>query len=455
MTPLERVAEWIAELAPGRVPADQHHLARIRLVDTLGLIAAAAGHEAGASLRAFADANPGTGATVLMTGKQTLAATAALVHGSLAHARDFDDTYIDSVVHPGSTVIAAALAAGESVDAPFDALSTAIVIGYEIAARLGMVAGRGFHARGFHATGIVGPIAAAAAAGHLMRLHTLRLADAMGLATSMSSGLLAFLGDGGWSKWLHTGWSAHGGLIAAQLANGGFRGPRQGLDHRFGLYGAFLGNADVDLAALGDGLGSVWQGAMAQAKLYPCAHVIQPYINAGLALREEKLAVESIASIRCVMAPWAMAIVGEPRDTKIAPRNDLEAIASLPFMLAAALVEDRVDLATLAPTTIHNTEIRALAYRVACEADPSLGTGFDGRMEIIRSDGQTLSRAVSLTPPNEAQIIAKFRANTVACPQAACDALLRALLDEMPRCRELMRLATAAIAAPDGAGARP
>ena len=67
----------------------------------------------------------------------------------------------------------------------------------------------------------------------------------------------------------------------------------------------------------------------------------------------------------------------------------------------------------------------------------------------------TLSRAVSLTPPNEAQIIAKFRANTVACPQAACDALLRALLDEMPRCRELMRLATAAIAAPDGAGARP
>ena len=89
------------------------------------------------------------------------------------------------------------------------------------------------------------------------------------------------------------------------------------------------------------------------------------------------------------MAPWAMPIVGEPRDTKIAPRNDLEAIASLPFMLAAALVEGRVDLATLAPTTIHNTEIRALAYRVACEADPSLGTGFDGRMEIIRSDGQT------------------------------------------------------------------
>jgi 2-methylcitrate dehydratase PrpD len=455
VTPLERVAEWVGALAPDRVPAGQHRLARIRLVDTLGLIAAAAGHEAGTSLRAFADANPGTGATVLTTGQQALPSTAALVHGSLAHARDFDDTYIDSVVHPGSTVIAAALAAGESVDAPLDALSTAIIIGYEVAARLGMVAGRGFHARGFHATGIVGPIAAAAAAGHLMRLDASRLADAMGLATSMSSGLLAFLGDGGWSKWMHTGWSAHGGLIAAQLASTGFRGPRQGFDHRFGLYGAFLGKSDVDLAALGDGLGSVWRGATAQAKLYPCAHVIQPYIDAGLALREKKFAVGNIASIRCVMAPWATPIVGEPRDTKIAPRNDLEAIASLPFMLAAALVEGRVDLATLTPTTIRSTQIRALACRVTCEADASLGMGFDGRMEIVRSDASTLSRAVALTPPSEAQIIAKFRANTAACPQAACDALLGALLSEMPRCRELMRLATAVTVGRHDARARP
>jgi 2-methylcitrate dehydratase PrpD len=240
-----------------------------------------------------------------------------------------------------------------------------------------------------------------------MRLDTSRLADAMGLATSMSSGLLAFLGDGGWSKWMHTGWSAHGGLIAAQLANTG-SAVTPGADHRFGLFGTFLGSTDIDLAALGDDLGSVWRGATAQAKLYPCAHVIQPYIDAGLALREENLAVENIASIRCVMAPWAMPIVGEPRDTKIAPRNDLEAIASLPFMLAAALVEGRVDLATLAPTTIHNSEISALAYRIACEADPSLGMG----LRRPHGDCPAMakpSRAVGLTPPNEAQIIAKFR----------------------------------------------
>ena len=78
-----------------------------------------------------------------------------------------------------------------------------------------------------------------------MRLDAGQLADAMGLATSISSGLLAFLGDGGWSKWLHTGWSAHGGLTAAQLAGTAqFHGPRQvGSITASGLRGAFLGQA--------------------------------------------------------------------------------------------------------------------------------------------------------------------------------------------------------------------
>ena len=312
-----------------------------------------------------------------------------------------------------------------------------------------MVAGRGFHARGFHATGIVGPIAAAAAAGHLMRLDASRLADAMGLATSMSSGLLAFLGDGGWSKWMHTGWSAHGGLIAAQLASTGFRGPRHGLDHRFGLYGAFLGNADIDVAAIGESLGSTWHGATAKAKLYPCAHVIQPYIDAALALCAEELAIENIASIRCVIAPWAMLIVGEPRGTKIAPRNDLEAIASLPFMVAAALLDGRVDLATLAPKTIWSIEIRALASRIDCEADPSLGTGFDGRMEIVHRDGQTLTRAVGLIRRTRRKSSPSSEPTPRIVREPRVTRCFTPCFNEMPRCRELMRLATAAIAAPE------
>jgi 2-methylcitrate dehydratase PrpD len=266
----------------------------------------------------------------------------------------------------------------------------------------------------------------------------------MGLATSMSSGLLTFLADGAWSKWMHTGWSAHGGLIAAELAGHGFRGSHHALDFRYGLYGAFLG-AQANLDSVTTNLGRDWRGATAQVKIFPCAHVSQPYIEEALAKRASgHFSADTVRSINCVMAPWAMPIVGEPRETKIAPRNDLEAIASLPFMLAAALIEGRVDLATLRPESIARANVLALAARITCEADERLGSGFDGRMEVVYSDGKRATYSVSMQPTRDEQIIAKFRANMLQGPSQAVTELEATLLDGRPSARTIARLAVAA-----------
>jgi 2-methylcitrate dehydratase PrpD len=358
------------------------------------------------------------------------------------------------VVHPGSTVIAAALAAAQAKNASFDDLSTAIVVGYEIAARLGAAAGRGFHARGFHATSIVGPIAAAGATGHIFALETAAMADALGLATSMSGGLLAFLADGGWSKWLHTGWAAHGGLIAAELASHAFRGPHHALDHRYGLYAAFLGALGTDLDVITAGLGQAWLGATARAKHFPCAHVIQPYIEAVLAWRSDgQISADAVQSVRCVVAPWALPIVAEPRAVKLAPQNDLDAIASLPFMVAAALCDGRVDLATLRAQTLQRSDIRALATRVLCDSDEALGSGFDGRIEAILAGGERIRCDVALPAASEERMVAKFRSNTAHLQHAACMELETALLSGAPGSRALVQLAATAMTS--GNGARP
>ncbi len=361
-------------------------------------------------------------------------------------------------MHPGSTVIAAALAAAERKDARFEELSTAIVVGYEIAARLGAAAGRGFHARGFHATSIVGPVAAAGAVGRLFALAPAAMADALGLATSMSSGLLAFLADGGWSKWLHTGWAAHGGLVAAELAGHAFRGPHHALNHHYGLYGAFLGAPGTDLDVITADLGQTWLGATARAKHFPCAHVIQPYIEAALAWRSEgrfnaggHFSADTVRSIRCVLAPWALEIVALPLAAKIAPKNDLEAIASLPFMVATALCDGRVDLATLQPATLARADIRALAARIACDADETLGAGFDGHMEAIVESGDRLRRDVALSASSEERIVAKFRSNTAHLQQEACMALEATVLRGNPESRALVHFASTAMTRGKGA----
>jgi 2-methylcitrate dehydratase PrpD len=314
------------------------------------------------------------------------------------------------------------------------------------------VAGRGFLARGFHATSVVGPIAAAATAGRLLGIEAAPMSDALGLATSMSGGLLAFLADGGWSKWLHTGWAAHGGLVAADLASHGFRGPHHALDHRYGLYGAFLGAPEADLGALTAGLGQTWLGSSARAKRFPCAHVIEPYVEAALAWRASgRVGADAVQSIRCVLAPWALPIVAEPRAIKIAPQSDLDAIASLPFMVAAALCDGRVDLATLRPETRERSDIRALAACVTCDGDATLGAGFDGRIEATTTGGDRIHADVALSAASEERIVAKFRTNTAHLAHTACAELEAALLQGKPTSRTLVRLAATAMTRGKGA----
>jgi len=147
-----------------------------------------------------------------------------------------------------------------------------------------------------------------------------------------------------------------------------------------------------------------------------------------------------------VLAPWALPIVAIPRPTKIAPRNDLEAIASLPFMVAAALCDGRVDLTTLSPETIGRADIVALAARIECLGDDRLGSGFNGQMNVGLRGGRHISRAVTLSAPPEEQIVAKFRANTARLPPQACSVLENALLNDAPRGQALAQLALAALA---------
>jgi 2-methylcitrate dehydratase PrpD len=194
---------------------------------------------------------------------------------------------------------------------------------------------------------------------------------------------------------------------------------------------------------LTDGLGALWLGADAQPKYYPCAHVIQPFIDAGLALRSKGQAhIEQIRSIRCTVAPWAFPIVCVPREAKLVPRNDLEAIASLPFMLAAALCDGTVDLDTLRPATLRRDDVQRLAARIECEVDEGLGTGFDGGITLARTDGEIIERSVGLAPADADRIRRKFRANAARLYRApAADALETALLEAEPGAREIIRLA--------------
>ena len=383
MPAARRLAAWAIETPSAAIPSEMRALAALRLQDSIGLILGACDTPAAAAVLALARRNgarPAQGATLVTDPAPIAPAWAALAHGTIAHCRDFDDTFPDSVVHPGSTIVSTALALAEAHDRSTTDLLAAIAVGYEIAARLGRAGGRAFHARGFHATSIHGPTIAACVASRLLGLTPDQASNAIGLATSMAGGLLAFLADGSWSKWLHVGWSAHGGIIAAELARDGFRGPDSGTD---ALFAAFLGSR-TDIAT--DDLGRVWLGGGALPKYHPCAHVIQPYIAATLALRTS-VAAQEIASIKCEIAAWAVPIVCEPLDRKRCPGAEMDVIASLPFQVAAAWVDGTVDLGILDAPQRQRADLLQAAARVGYAIDPALGQGFDGAIQVTLRNG--------------------------------------------------------------------
>ena len=415
-TAVEALARWSTSLSWRAIPEAGRALVPLRVLDTLGLIAAGAGTDATRAAAGMARDQGGAGTASLLTGSAPAfvpAASAALVHGVAAHCRDFDDTFPDSVVHPGSVVVTAALAAGEAAGAAPDDIGAAIVAGYEVAARIGAVAGRRFHARGLHATGVVGPIAAAATAARASGLSAAETASAMGLAASMSGGLMAFQADGAWSKWLHAGWAAQGGVVAAALAARGFRGPRTALDGPGNLFAALLAGETCDLGMLTRDLGTAWRGAGAQFKYHPCAHVIQPYIDAALSLRRAHgLASRDIESVHCPIAPWAAPIVCVPRDAKLAPATELDAIASLPYMVAYAIAEGRVTLEALSEAARGRKDLHALAAQIVHEEDAALGRGFDARVEIRLRGGPVYTATADAAALQPDRLTAKFIANT-------------------------------------------
>jgi 2-methylcitrate dehydratase PrpD len=389
------------------------------------------------------------------------AAAAALWGGTLAHALDYDDTHLPSVLHPSASVVPAALASGEAAGADGPTLVRAVAAGDEIAIRLGMAGydpqlrNSIFFERGLHATAICGTIGAAAAAAVVMGLDDAGAADALGIAASMGAGLLEANRTGGTVKRVHCGWAAHAGVTAAELARAGLTGPPTAIEGRFGFLQAYCGE-HARLDALLGGLGTDWELLRMFFKPYPTNHFTHAGIDAALALRADGLRPDDVADVELAVSAPALRTIGEPAEEKAHPATGYAAKFSGPFTFAAGLsgggglgvgLEDFPDGALDGDARI------ALAGRVRCVADPECDAIFPDEFPAIvrvrtadggRREVKVLhNRGGPNNPLSEAELDRKFRDNASrALPEARVDALAAAIdeLERLPHVGELTAL---------------
>src|SRR5882672_8295814 len=252
-----QLARYAAGLRYEDLPAEVVACARNAIIDTIAACICGADLPWSRIVIDYAErTGPGGTSRILGRGSAVQAPAAALANGALAHAFELDSlTRPGAGAHPGATVLPPALAIAQERGADGRALIAAFVAGYEVMIRIGRATGHTNEARGFHAPGTTGPFGAAVAAGHLLRLDTRAMTNALGIAGSLCGGLLEFArGDGGMVKRLHLGRASEAGVLAASLAADGFAGPRTVIEGEFGFLRVFCTN--WDLGELTRGLGN-------------------------------------------------------------------------------------------------------------------------------------------------------------------------------------------------------
>ncbi len=426
MTHSERIADFALSLRARDIPQDVTQLARLHLLDAIGVgLAASEGDVQQRMARSLLHGQtPSSGSTVLGHSALTHAAQAALLNGSFIHALEYDDTHMASIVHGSAVLVPAALAAAEQHQLSWGECVRLVALGWEVLVRVGLAAPGAFQRRGFQVTSVGGALVSALIAGLAAGATRTELIWAQGIAGSQASGIFEFLSEGATVKALHPGWAAHAGLMAAQLAGAGMTGPSTVYEGRFGLYNTYTDDA-LAADALGhqlNSLGQTWMLRDAAFKLFPCCHYIHPFLEGVQQLLAKPVALQDITHIECRVPPGAAAIICEPWARKQSPVRLNEAKYSLPYCMALACLDIPITAQHFLSTEV-NAQAVAFAQHIRWTPmrDADFPNKFQAEIEVRCRDGQsTLVRIDQVKgsaerPASTEDITAKFIENTRTC----------------------------------------
>ena len=412
-TAARSLARFASALQLADVPALDVERATQCLIDLVGVALLGSSFPWAQSARRYAEHYGAGGSSRVLGGSpaRLSAPLAALANGVAAHAFELDSLRKPGAgVHPGAALVPVALALGEELHSSGSDVLAAIVAGCEVMFRIGAASLHSSESLGFHAPGLTGPFGAAVVAGRLLRLDSERLCEALGIAGSLCSGVLAFAtaGNGAMVKRLHLGRAAESGILAARLAEGGFEGPDTILEGAFGFLETYCSESDP--ALLTDGLGERWETRKLCIKRYPCHVTAHTPVESVRALRDEhRIAADDVSAIRV----RASAKVVSHHAAHEA--GDVMALQySVPFCVAIALVDDVDDPLAFGERALGNPQVHALARKVVCEAWPDAPSGWASEVRIALRDGRTLERdnddflGTPTRPLSSAQLRAKF-----------------------------------------------
>ncbi|KAJ5065971.1 hypothetical protein J3E72DRAFT_437599 [Bipolaris maydis] len=177
------------------------------------------------------------------------AQTAALINGIASHVDDYDDTHLETIIHPAGPVASALLAVAEA-HGPITGhdFITAFVAGVEAECKLGLSVSPEHYDVGWHITSTTGSVGAAVGVSKLLGLNITHTQHAIGIAATQVVGMQVYFGSD--TKSFHVGRAAQGGILAALLAKNGYTSSLEALEAKYGWLHVSLSIEDVDTIQL-------------------------------------------------------------------------------------------------------------------------------------------------------------------------------------------------------------
>ena len=412
------ISRWAAGLSFRDLSEDAVYQAKRFLLDSVGCaLGGYRQHDVILALEVL-DEIAGRGpSTVIGTGKKMDPVSASLANALMIRCMDYNDIHWKQDPSHPSDIFPAAMACCERANSNGKELIVGLVLGHEFEMRLCEAAFPGIRERGWHhatLTAFVSPIVA----GRALHLPWQQIQNAIGISAShhctlgaVTAGKLTMM------KNTVDPMATQSGVLAALMAEKDYSGPEHVIDGKEGLTHCF--GPEWKLNILTDGLGVSWRITQCGMKFFPTEALTHAPISAVLDLvKTNDLHPDQIEKVQVRSLARAADILSDP--SKYDPRTKETADHSLPYVIAAAIVDRQVTPAQFEMSRIMHPTVRAQLKKVEVVADPEIEKVFPALQRVVvnitTQDGRTLTKQLDYpkgdprNPLSDQEIEEKFSA---------------------------------------------
>ncbi|MGN6719045.1 MAG: MmgE/PrpD family protein [Candidatus Binatia bacterium] len=418
----EKIAQFIVDTSFAGIPRDAIEKTKRTALDCIGAALAGVGEPVSQTITGYATKLDGPAqASVFGADVKISVADAALANGTIAHALDYDDCGV-KIGHPSVLVLPAVLSLGENIGASGEEILTAYAVGLEIEGKLALHADfKLMQARLNHQTWY-GSIGAAAACAKLLKLNVEKTRMALGIAANYACGLS--VNHGSMAGAMAAGNACRNGLTAALMAQAGITANPNVIETKNGFYDTLVGAGHYDAQRMAAGLGNPFyiESPGIGLKKYPsCYHTHRALDGVFQLLGEHRLSDKDIAEVDVETSQRAMRVLAFTE-----PATPYQAKFSMPYCIAAAVVDHQVNLETFTDRKFQDPNIAETRKKVHLSfpdvpiwpglADVGPDTEFVGNPITIKTaDGRSYSARVDIPrgdpalPLTDEELLSKYR----------------------------------------------